>query len=84
MHFGYPSSTNCNMFSRPRPFPDLDHFYRHLCLKEYFYDSDSEGERPQPEPLISRWTHAKNRDLALKAYIQVVSEDVHALLPNPG
>ena len=44
-------------------------------------------KRPQPElftPKIRRWTHAKNRDLALKAYIQVVSEDVQSLLPNPG
>ena len=64
---------------------DLEDFYRRLRLREYFHNSDSEEENPQPKPFKPknrRWTPAKNREAALEAYIQAVGEKVHERPPQ--
>ena len=64
---------------------DLEDFYRRLCLKEFFYDSDSDEECPQPEPFKpkkKRWTPPKNRVLALEAYIQAIQEGTQITPPR--
>lgn len=66
---------------------DLEDLYRRLRLKEFFYDSESDGESPQPQPdpfkpRKKRWTPAKNRVPALEAYIQAIGDGVQAAPPK--
>ena len=65
----------------------LEDFYRHLRLKEVFYDSEeSDGEEYQPNPFTrrkKRWTPPKNREPALESYIQAWNESVHERAPPP-